>query len=104
MTETDNRPLAGRPPHVAPSIVVDFNLFGDKRYAEAGGVHAGLLKLAEDHGRGVRWTPHNGGHFYLNDYDLIFEAARNTDVFSSCKMAFPPAEDDAEYRTIPVNL
>lgn len=96
--------ISAVPSHVSPDRVVDFNLFDDPRYAQAGGLHAGLFKLAEDHGRGMRWTPHNGGHWYINDHELIFQAARDTELFSSRRMTLPPLPEHLEPRLIPLTL
>ena len=41
------------PPHVDPARVVDYDVFKDRRYAEAGSLHDGLFQLAEEIGRGT---------------------------------------------------
>ena len=68
---------------VDPSRVVDHDVFGDSRFEETGDLHLGLQKLAEDVGRGIFWTPRNGGHWFINDHQLLFEAVRTPEVFSS---------------------
>ena len=56
------------PPHVNPAVVVDYDMFGDSRFREAGDLHEGLFRLAEEEGRGIHWTPRNGGHWFINDH------------------------------------
>ena len=46
--------------------------------------------LTEEIGRGMFWTPHNGGHWFINDYELLFEAARSPEIFSNQPVAIPP--------------
>ena len=71
------------PAHVDPRFVVDYDVYGDSRFYETGDLHEGLYKLGEDVGRGIFWTPRNGGHWFINSHELMFEAVRNYDVFSS---------------------
>jgi cytochrome P450 len=75
------------PPHVRPGDVVDYDIFGDSRFRATGDLHEGLFKLAEEEGRGIHWTPHNGGHWFINDHDLLFQAARDPELFSNNKEA-----------------
>src|ERR1700757_4514369 len=85
------RPL---PPHVQPKNVVDYDIYGDHRYEAAGDLHEGLNRLAEEVGRGIFWTPHNGGHWFVNDHELIFEAVRNTELFSNTAQTIPPLPEE----------
>lgn len=104
----DIRPAAS----VAPDRVVDYDVFGDRRFVEEGDLHLGLFRLGEEEGRGIYWTPRNGGHWLINDYELAFEAARNTEIFSSNNRAsqdgamvmIPPMEDHGEPRFAPQSL
>jgi cytochrome P450 len=97
---------------VDPGRVVDYDVFGDKRFIEEGDLHLGLYRLGEEGGRGIFWTPHNGGHWLINDYELLFEASRATDLFSSNNRAsqdgamvmIPPMEDRGEPRFAPQSL
>jgi len=96
--------LAPRPDHVPAERVVDFDLFDDRRYAEAGGLHAGIFRLAEERERGIYWTPRNSGHWFLTDHELIFTAARDPALFSNARMTLPPMPEELEPRLIPLTL
>ena len=74
--------------------VVDYDLYQGQSYAASGDLHQGLYELAERHGRGIFWTPHNGGHWFINDYELLFEAARQPELFSSTEMTIPPVPEE----------
>src|SRR5580658_556036 len=71
------------PPHIDPDAVIDYDMYGDSRFHKAGDLHEGLFSLAEEAGRGIFWTPRNGGHWFINDHELLFQAARDTELFSS---------------------
>jgi cytochrome P450 len=94
--------LSSVPPHVAARSVVDYDVYNDHRYADVGDLHGGLHKLAEDYGYGIFWTPHNGGHWLVNDYELIFEAVRRPDIFSNSAMSIPPLQEEPV--TLPLSL
>jgi len=94
---------AAPPAHVDPARIVDFDLFNDRRYAAAG-LHAGVRTLAEERPRGIYWTPHNGGHWYVTDYELAFAAARDPELFSNTRMSLPPLPLELEPRLIPLTL
>src|SRR5579884_1834912 len=89
------------PPHIDPRRVVDYDMFHDRRYDEAGSLHGGLYRLAEEIGRGIFWTPHNGGHWLITDHELIFEAARTPEFFSNTMMSVPPMPPELEPQLIP---
>jgi cytochrome P450 len=82
------------PDHVRPESVVDFDLYGDRRWVETGDMHAGLWKLGQEKGWGIFWTPHNGGHWLINDYELLFDAVRQPELFSNQKMTLPPMPEE----------
>jgi cytochrome P450 len=87
------------PAHVDPALVVDFDYFADRRYREAGSPHGGLIRLCEEIGHGIFWTPHNGGHWFVTDHEMLFEAARMPELFSSANASFPalPPEEEPHY-------
>ena len=45
--------------------------------------------MPPDYGRGIFWTTSNGGHWFINDRELLFEAVRNPGLFSSTAMTIP---------------
>lgn len=69
--------------HIDPTDVVDYDIYGDSRFHATGDLHEGLFRLAEEAGRGIHWTPHNGGHWFINDHELVLKAARDPEVFSN---------------------
>ncbi len=87
MNATTPRTHPDIPSHVRPGDVVDYDIFGDSRFRATGDLHEGLFKLAEEEGRGIHWTPRNGGHWFINDHDLLFQAARDPELFSNNKEA-----------------
>jgi cytochrome P450 len=105
--ETDQGP----PAHVPDSLVVDYDVFGDSRFYATGDLHQGLQKLGEE-GRGMFWTTKNGGHWFINSYRLLFDAARDTGLFSSEDRAkqpggmvlIPPMADGHAPRFAPQSL
>ena len=85
------------PAHVDPACVVEFDVFSDHRYAGNVHPHDALAKLADEIGRGIFWSPYNGGHWVLNSRALIFEAKRNPEVFSNIGVAsLPPMPPELE--------
>lgn len=88
-----------RPDHVAADRVVDFDFYRDERY-EPGDPHAGIAKLIAE-APPVFWTPRNGGHWVLAGHPELFEAVRDTEVFSSAKMGLPPMAN--EPKQIPIS-
>jgi cytochrome P450 len=92
------------PLHIDPGDVVDYDIYGDSRFRATGDLHEGLFKLAEEEGRGIHWTSHNGGHWFINDHELLFQAARDPELFSSNQEAagdgtmvmIPPMEGGGE--------
>ncbi|MCX7864955.1 MAG: cytochrome P450 [Novosphingobium sp.] len=88
------------PDHVPPALVVDYDLYKGDLIADSGDLHEGLHLLGERFGRGVFWSPHSGGHWFINDYEMVFEAARGPDLFSSTAMTLPPVPQ--EPRLIPL--
>lgn len=88
--------VISRPTHVSADKVVDFDFYRDLSVAEPHDVIAGLVARYP-----VFWTPHNGGHWVLAGHRELFEAVRNTEVFTSQTGGLPPAE--REFKQIPIN-
>jgi cytochrome P450 len=93
------------PAHVDPARVIDFDVFRDSRYGTAHGPHQALHESAAKFGRGLFWSPHNGGHWLLTSHELIFEAWRTPELFSSSAVsALPPMPDGGEPWLPPLSL
>ncbi len=92
------------PDHVDPARVRDYDVFKGYKPDEVDSLHDGLLRLADDHGRGIFWTESNGGHWFINDRELLFQAVRDPGLFSSTAMTIPPLPRDLEPRMIPLML
>ena len=86
-----------RPDHVAAEKVVDFDFYNDLSVDDP---HELIANLAKENP--VFWTPRNGGHWVLAGHPEIFEAVRNTEVFSSHRMSIPPTP--YEQQQIPINI
>ncbi len=69
-----------QPGHIPDSVVYDFDMFLDPAYLID--PHKRVLDLVE-HAPPVFWTPRNGGHWILQGHAANFEAARDTESFSS---------------------
>jgi len=87
---------AERPDHVPAEVVVDFDFYRGFDTAEP---HDLAAEFAAKHP--VFWTPRNGGHWILAGHPELFEAVRNTEVFSSQAMGLPPMEH--EFKQVPIN-
>ena len=92
------------PAHIDPNLIVDFDYYTDHRFAQEDDLHAGLRRLQRE-APPLFWTPAHGGHWVAQGHALTFEAARNTELFSSSKMGIPatPYEDMID-PVIPLNI
>jgi len=81
------------PPHVPASRVYDFDFHNDPLYAEKGDMHDAFQHLLNN-APGMFWTPRNGGHWIILEHDLVSQAMRTPEIFSSANQAIPamPAE------------
>ena len=92
------------PEHVDPSLVWQFDFYNDGRYTEAGGVYEGIDKLRAEGAPGIFYTPEYGGHWVIHDHELVFEAARATDIFSSRMMGIPAPPGQEEQFSPPITI
>jgi cytochrome P450 len=92
------------PEHVDPARVVDFDFFDDRRYSESSHPHDALIRLRGEIGQGIFWTPRNGGHWFITDHEMLFEAARAPEIFSSFNASYPPVPPEAEAFYPPISL
>ena len=68
------------PDHVTESVFYDFDMFYDPAYKTD--PHKRILDLVEN-APPIFWTPRNGGHWMIMSHAGNFEAARDTETFSS---------------------
>ena len=71
------------PAHIPPEAVYDFDMRADPGLLA--NPHERLREVLRD-APPVFWTPHNGGRWIITGYAEIFEAARDSDRFSSSYM------------------
>jgi cytochrome P450 len=88
-----------RPAHVPESAVYDFDMFEDPAYVAD--PHKRVLDLVEN-APPVFWTPRNGGHWMFMSYSANFEAARDTESFSS--EVIPHAQLEAMLAQMPPDM
>jgi cytochrome P450 len=101
---------APRPAHITDAVYYDFDMFQDPAYLVD--PHARVLELLKN-APPVFWTPRNGGHWILLGHAANFEAARDTETFSSeviphaqleAILAQMPADVGRIPRAYPINL
>lgn len=93
-----------RPDDVNAALVRSLDFYADRRFFQNGNLHDALFQMAETEGRGIFWTPHNGGHWFINDHALLFEAVRDVDLFSSRFLTLPPMPEGQEPPVLPISL
>ena len=92
------------PAHIDPSRVVDFDFFHDSRYARTPNPYDALIGLRDEVGLGIYWSPRNGGHWFITDHEMLFEAVRTPEIFSSALASFPPVPPEEEAFYPPINV
>lgn len=73
-------PSVSKPAHVPDSLVYDFDMFADPAYVAD--PHQRVLDLLKN-APPIFWTPRNGGHWMFISHAANFDAARDTESFSS---------------------
>ncbi len=73
-------PAVPKPAHVPDALVYDFDMFRDPAYVAD--PHRRVLDLVKN-APPVFWTPRNGGHWMLMSHAANFNAARDTEAFTS---------------------
>ncbi|MGL4565375.1 MAG: hypothetical protein ACRCVD_08770, partial [Halioglobus sp.] len=71
------------------ALVCDFDMFHDPAYLVD--PHKRILELVAN-APPIFWTPRNGGHWILQGHAANFEAARDTEAFSSEMMPHEQVE------------
>jgi cytochrome P450 len=77
------------PDHIPESIVYDFDMFHDPAYVTD--PHQRIIDLVKN-APPVFWTPRNGGHWMMLSHAANFEAARDTESFSSEMVPYEQVE------------
>lgn len=103
-------PAVERPAHVPESLVYDFDMLMDPELLrDPHARHGQLLVEAPP----VFWTPRGGGHWMINGYQVIFDAAREWESFSSqlhspadvkAMMEMMPTGGERIPRAVPISL
>lgn len=78
-------PAAPKPDHVPDSLVYDFDFFADPTLVETG--HDRAFDIAKNVPP-IFWTPRQGGHWILAGHSAVFDASRDTDMFSNAILSF----------------
>jgi cytochrome P450 len=84
------------PDHVPRELVFSFNIFDDPRFRSATDPYAGVALLREEGAPGMFWSPECGGYWVIQDYELVFEAARSPDIFSNVRKQLQPRDDSSK--------
>jgi len=80
---------APQPAHVPDSLVYDFDMFHDPAFMAD--PHQRIIDLVKN-APPIFWTPRNGGQWILQGHAANFEAARDTEAFSSEMMPHEQVE------------
>src|SRR5690349_13595343 len=88
------------PSHVPPEVVVDYDYFDHPGFRED--PHAVISTLFEGRSPRILYSPLNGGHWAIGGYQELFDAARNTEIFSSTSMQIPAMIDEPQL--LPLNM
>ena len=94
------------PSHVPPERIFSFDFMRDPRFDVLGDVWEGVEALRNEGAPGMFWSPELGGHWVIQDHELLFEAVRDTEIFSSNNARIWPIIDPGEPQTmaIPISL
>jgi cytochrome P450 len=93
---------AERPTHVPANLVVDFDVYEQRRGMSP--VHLWWLDLREQHDTPFVWTPRNGGHWICLRGDDIMEMLADSDRFSSRSIMVPRTDRSRGPRFLPLTL
>ncbi len=87
------------PAHVPPHLVYDFDFNNEPGFLRDPQVR--LYEIAQAAPGDIFYTPRNGGHWVVTSYQLMFDALRNPELFSS-RDARIPGDPDRKFKMIPV--
>ncbi|MBP7337393.1 cytochrome P450 [Niveispirillum sp.] len=87
------------PSHVDPGLVVDFDVYTDRRlFDDPHLTYRGLQSQVPD----ICYTPRNGGHWIVTRFDLMTQVLRDTEHFSNRELDIP--KSNSPHVMIPLNL
>ncbi len=89
------------PSHVPADRVYDWDFNNDPGFGRDPQAH--LNDLAHIAPRDIFYTPHNGGHWVFTGYEVIFEAMRDVELFTSTDARIP-GDPDRTTKMIPVEI
>lgn len=101
MSSTEVLPPAPRPDHVPEALVRDYDIFNVPGARED--AHLAIRAFVKDAPE-IFWTPRNGGHWFITDHELLFEAARTPELFSNANASFPAVPPEREAYLPPLNI
>ena len=90
MSTQEQTPAVSKPAHVPDHLVYDFDYYRDPALLRD--AHARIIEL-QDRAPPVFWTPRHGGQWVVQGHDAVYDAQRQTEIFSS--EAFPYEHLDA---------
>ncbi|MEO5641121.1 MAG: cytochrome P450 [Sphingomicrobium sp.] len=96
-------PIAPRPAHVPPELVVDFDVYLPLESASAD-YHEPYIRLQEQGVPPIFWSPRNGGQWVVTRRDLLNRIFADYDHFSSEQQLAPADEMQVRFRQFPVQL
>lgn len=86
--------------HVPAEAIVAYDYFDQPGFRDD--PHQVIMRLFEGRTPRIIYTPLNGGHWVVGGYQELFDAARDTQTFSSSSMQIPAMSD--EPLLVPLNL
>lgn len=86
--------------HVPKSIIAKYDYFDQPGFKDD--PHEVINNIFEGRSPRIIYTPLNGGHWVIGGYQELFDAARDTQTFSSKSMQIPAMSD--EPLLVPLNL
>jgi cytochrome P450 len=77
------------PSHIPAELVVDANIFA----LPGADTDPQMAWKALDRGRGLVWTPHNGGHWIATSAELLWKIYPDIENFSAREIGIPPGNN-----------
>lgn len=94
-----NQQQTETPPHVAPGLIVDVDIYTDPRLLAD--PHLGWRSL-QGVAPEIFFTPRNGGHWVVTRFDVMYDLLRDHEHFSNRELHIPKA--NSEHTFIPLSM